>query len=161
MSQEEQNHIQKQFREQSAPEVKSLLLFVWWWQWQWQRRQQRRRQKQFVVFWSFSHRCPKALFTMGHFLFLLVLWFFFSPLIYLSIHFNIPITALSPGVPLTESLFPFPSPSPPGNPPTLAYQVFASLGISSPTEARQGSRVREQIPQTGSGFKDSHQWSFF
>jgi hypothetical protein len=39
--------------------------------------------------------------------------------------------------------------------PTLVNQVSVELGKTSPTEARQGSPVREHIPQTGNSFRDS------
>lgn len=42
-----------------------------------------------------------------------------------------------------------------GYPPTLVYQISAGLGTSFPTKARQGSSVREQIPQTGHSLRDT------
>ena len=53
-----------------------------------------------------------------------------------------------------------PSPSPlrewplSGIPPTLAHQVSARLGASSPIEARQGSPLGEQILQSGCRFRE-------
>ena len=43
-----------------------------------------------------------------------------------------------------------------GNTSTLVYRVSAGLGSSSPSEARQGSPVGEQSPQTGNSFRDVH-----
>jgi hypothetical protein len=43
----------------------------------------------------------------------------------------------------------------------MAHQVCVGHGISSPTEARQGSRVREIHSQTGNSFRDSPCSSIF
>jgi hypothetical protein len=75
-----------------------------------------------------------------------------SLFIYIQSHISSPLQSLSahPYSPFTLRVL-----GPPSYPPSLAHQISAGLGISFPSEDRQGSPIGKWIVQSGCSFTES------